>query len=161
MRAFSPPHCSRLPSGALRPDGTAVFVPAMRFALAIAALLIAAPALAGDPTGYWARESAAGRAPPKEWWQSLKSAANGLPCCDIADGEKVLDVDWDTMRDAKGAVHYRVRLLGKWWDVPDEAIVTDPNLYGPAVVWPVYADDGEGHHVNVNYIRCFLPGAGA
>jgi hypothetical protein len=43
----------------------------------------------------------------------------------------VQDVDWDT-QDA----HYRVRIYGQWFVVPDDAVVTEPNRFGPAVVWP-------------------------
>ena len=42
----------------------------------------------------------------------------------------------------------------KWINVPNSAVVTEPNRYGPAVVWPYM--DSEG---NI-YIRCFLPGSG-
>lgn len=42
------------------------------FFLALLALALSF-AYAGDPTGYWARESAAGRAPPKAWWDALAS----------------------------------------------------------------------------------------
>ena len=62
----------------------------------------------------------------------------------------ISDVDWDT-KDG----HYRVRLHGEWIDVPDIAVVTGPNRYGPAVVWPYMDENGK------TYIRCFLPGAGA
>jgi hypothetical protein len=48
-----------------------------------------------------------------------------------------------------------VRLHGEWIDVPIEAVVTETNRFGPAVVWPYL--DAEG----TTKIRCFLPGAGA
>ena len=50
---------------------------------------------------------------------------------------------------------YRVRLKGEWIVVPDSALITEPNRYGPAVVWPYRDADG------TTQIRCFLPGAGA
>ena len=50
--------------------------------------------------------------------------------------------------------HYRVRLYGEWIVVPDNAVVTEPNKFGPAVVWPYMGTDGQ------TQIRCFLPGAG-
>jgi hypothetical protein len=34
-------------------------------------------------------------------------------------------------------------------------VVTEPNRFGPAVVWPYQDVDG------TTQIRCFLPGAGA
>ena len=49
------------------------------------------------------------------------------------------NVDWDTQDG-----HYRVRLYGEWIVVPDNAVATEPNKFGPAVLigwlavyWPV------------------------
>jgi hypothetical protein len=50
--------------------------------------------------------------------------------------------------------HYRVRIYGQWLVVPDDAVVTEPNRFGPAVVWP-YNDRYDN-----TQIRCFMPGAG-
>jgi hypothetical protein len=86
--------------------------------------------------------------PLKPWFDALKSG-NGL-CCSFADGLTVEDVDWD-VHDG----HYRVRLDGKWVAVPDNAVITEPNRYGRAVVWPY--QDASG----VTQIRCFMPGSGA
>jgi len=85
--------------------------------------------------------------PLKEWFDSLASR-NGL-CCAFADGVSVQDVDWDTQKG-----HYRVRIYGEWLVVPDDAVVTEPNRFGPAVVWPY--NDRYGN----TRIRCFIPGAG-
>jgi hypothetical protein len=65
--------------------------------------------------------------PLKEWFDRLASG-NGL-CCAFADGVSVQDVDWDSQEG-----HYRVRLYGQWFVVPDAAVVTEPNRFGPAVV---------------------------
>lgn len=86
--------------------------------------------------------------PLKTWFNQLKSS-KGL-CCDFADGIIVRDVDWDT-KDGS----YRVYLNGQWIVVPDAAVVTEPNKFGPAVVWPY--EDTSG----VTQIRCFIPGSGA
>jgi hypothetical protein len=86
--------------------------------------------------------------PLKQWFDQLASG-NGL-CCSFADGFSVQDVDWDT-KDGR----YRVRLQGEWVVVPDEAVVTEPNRFGPTVVWPYLDASG------ATQIRCFLPGAGA
>ena len=86
--------------------------------------------------------------PLKSWFDQLASG-NGL-CCSFADGFRVDNVDWDTQDG-----HYRVRLYGEWIAVPDNAVVTEPNKFGPAVVWPYMGIDGQ------TQIRCFLPGAGA
>ena len=82
------------------------------------------------------------------WFDQLASG-KGL-CCSFADGFSIQDVDWDT-QDGR----YRVRLHGEWIIVPENALVTEPNRFGPAVVWPY--TDAEGS----TQIRCFLPGAGA
>ncbi len=89
-----------------------------------------------------------GNSPLKAWFDRLASG-KGL-CCSFADGVSIQDVDWDTQGG-----RYRVRLKGQWFDVPDTALITEPNRFGPAVVWPY--QDSEG----VTQIRCFLPGAGA
>jgi hypothetical protein len=85
--------------------------------------------------------------PLKEWFDRLASR-NGL-CCAFADGVSVQDVDWDTQEG-----HYRVRIQGQWLVVPDAAVVTEPNRFGPAVVCPY--NDRYGN----TRIRCFMPGAG-
>jgi hypothetical protein len=53
--------------------------------------------------------------------------------------------------------HYRVRIKDKWWDVPAEAVITEPNKFGRTMVWPIYywmRDSLERVE-----IRCFMPGA--
>jgi hypothetical protein len=85
--------------------------------------------------------------PLKPWFDRLASG-KGL-CCSFADGFSVQDVDWDTQDG-----HYRVRIYGQWFVVPDAAVVTEPNRFGPAVVWPY--NDRYGN----TQIRCFMPGAG-
>jgi|SRR5579884_970668 len=88
--------------------------------------------------------------PLKSWFDTLASG-NGL-CCSFADGVTIEDVDWDT-GGSNG--RYRVRLSGQWIEVPDAAVVTAPNKFGRAVVWPYQDSSG------ATRIRCFLPGAGA
>lgn len=110
---------------------------------AIAVLLFctcAASAMARDDGRF-------AQSPFKQWFNGLHSS-KGL-CCSFADGVTVEDPDWDT----EGG-HYRVRIDGKWIDVPDAALVTEPNKFGAAVVWPYQDMNGE------TQIRCFLPGAG-
>src|SRR5690348_18310398 len=85
--------------------------------------------------------------PLKPWFDRLASG-KGL-CCSFADGATVQDVDWDTQEG-----RYRVRIYGQWIVVPDAAVVTEPNRFGPAVVWPY--NDRYGN----TQIRCFMPGAG-
>ncbi|HML08454.1 MAG TPA: hypothetical protein VK430_10065 [Xanthobacteraceae bacterium] len=105
-------------------------------------VFVANSACARDLDGRYANS------PLKPWFDQLASG-KGL-CCSFADGVKVEDVDWDT-QDGR----YRVRLNGEWIVVPDVALVTEPNRFGPAVVWPYQDSNG------ATQIRCFMPGAGA
>lgn len=105
--------------------------------------------LASFPSHVSARDDGRyANSPLKAWFDRLASG-KGL-CCSFADGVSVENVDWDTENG-----RYRVRIQGQWLIVPDTAVVTEPNRFGPAVVWP-YQDAG-----GVTQIRCFLPGAGA
>jgi hypothetical protein len=83
--------------------------------------------------------------PLREWFDHLASG-NGL-CCSMADGEIVADPDWES-KDG----HYRVRLENQWFDVPDSSVITEPNLAGRTMVWPLRI----GAAIS---IRCFMPGS--
>ena len=83
--------------------------------------------------------------PLKPWFDHLASG-KGL-CCSMADGESVADPDWES-KDG----HYRVRLENNWVDVPDDAVITEPNRAGRTMVWPLRFD-------NQISIRCFMPGS--
>lgn len=80
------------------------------------------------------------------WYQTLNSG-KGL-CCGgpKVDATVLTDVDWET----KGG-HYRVRIEGEWHDVPDDAVLSGPNLDGRTLVWPIKGWGGLS-------IRCFMPG---
>ena len=82
------------------------------------------------------------------WFMGLHSK-KGSPCCDGKDAIHISDVDWES-RDG----HYRVRLNGRWVDVPDDAVVDGPNRAEQTLVWPFYIN---GEQIGV---RCFMPGAG-
>jgi len=86
----------------------------------------------------------------KSWFDTLKSGKG--PCCADADGSVLQDNDWDS-KDGR----YRVFIDGQWVDVPDEAVLKVPNMYGPTMVWgyPVY--NGESGKMRYE-IRCFMPG---
>ena len=98
-------------------------------------LLLCTPALAHDP----------GRPDLNNWFDHLTSG-KGL-CCSFADGFAVADPDWES-RDG----HYRVRLGNDWIDVPDDAVITEPNRAGRTMVWPSRFGDQIS-------IRCFMPGS--
>ena len=81
--------------------------------------------------------------PLTDWFKSLTNQT-GVPCCDIADGHRVEDVDWRVETDGS----YSVRLSGQWQAVPAKAVIKD-NKAGYAIVW-VYG----------GLIECFCPGPG-
>jgi hypothetical protein len=87
--------------------------------------------------------------PLKPWFDSLKSGKG--PCCSDADGYAVSDPDWET-KNVSASVHYRVRIEGEWIDVPDDAVITEPNRVGRTMVWPIKGWGGMT-------IRCFMPGS--
>lgn len=84
--------------------------------------------------------------PLKDWVKGLKDKL-GNGCCDMADGFPA-EVEWDTERE-----HYRVRIEGVWYVVPPDAVLTEPNKLGFAMVW-YWRKNG------VPQIRCFIAGAG-
>jgi len=90
------------------------------------------------------------QSPLKSWFDNLKSGKG--PCCSDADGTALSDIDWET-KDG----HYRVRIEDQWWDVPDEAVITEPNRVGRTMVWPIYRR-GINEPVRIE-IRCFMPGS--
>lgn len=86
----------------------------------------------------------------KSWFDSLQSGKG--PCCSDADGNVLQDADWESR-----AGHYRVKIEGDWYDVPDDAVLTQPNLYKKTVVWPIYYRTmGKLDRIE---IRCFIPGS--
>lgn len=96
----------------------------------------------------------------KPWFDSLRSN-KGL-CCSFADGVKIEDPDYGTEAVASGdgtEIRYWVRLDGQKISVPPDALITEPNKFGPAVVWPYAESNGDG--TQTVKIRCFMPGAGA
>jgi hypothetical protein len=86
----------------------------------------------------------------KAWVKGLTDK-HGEGCCDTADGYPA-EVEWDN-----DTGKYRVRLDGQWYDVPDDAVIEQPNRLGYAVVWWYQTHNG---HQLVPKIKCFLPGAG-
>jgi len=115
----------------------------MRRLVLILMLISAASAAARDDGRY-------AQSPLKPWFDSLRSGKG--PCCSDADGTALSDVDWE-VKDG----HYRVRIENQWWDVPDEAVITEPNRAGRTMVWPMYVR-GMGALIRID-IRCFLPGS--
>jgi len=93
----------------------------------------------------------------KAWFDGLRSGKG--PCCSDADGTAVADADWESSDG-----HYRVRVPRTpasgdgqpqeaiWVDVPDDAVIKEPNRVGRTMVWPMYGSLGIT-------IRCFMPGS--
>jgi hypothetical protein len=102
--------------------------------------LLTAPAQAHDPS----------RPELNKWFDSLRSDKG--PCCSFTEGAAILADDWES----RGG-HYRVRLDGRdggepvWIDVPDDAVVKQPNWSGRAWVWTYWLNGAIA-------IRCFMPG---
>jgi hypothetical protein len=101
-------------------------------------------AVARDLDGRYANS------PLHSWFESLRSGKG--PCCSDADGTALSDVDWE----AKDG-HYRVRIEGQWWDVPEDAVIKEPNRAGRTMVWPIYYR-AIGAPLKLE-IRCFMPGS--
>ena len=106
--------------------------PHMRFALFVS-LLLSTAALARDDGRY-------ANSPLKQWFDSLKSA-KGF-CCSEADGR---ETEYD-IRQSK----YWVPINGVWTEVPEDAVIKEPNKVGRPMLW---LDP-------LQNIRCFLPGPG-
>lgn len=91
----------------------------------------------------------------KPWFDGLRSGKG--PCCSDADGYALADVDWQS-----AGLRYRVRIprsndpadknVMVWVDVPEDAVLTEPNRAGRTMVWPIWGDQGPS-------IRCFMPGS--
>jgi hypothetical protein len=122
---------------------TAGFIKLLGFVTLLCAPFIGALG-ARDLDGHYAAQN-----PELHRWFDSLANQHGHLCCSVADGRTVEDPDVD---DSSG--HWRVRVDGEWLDVPDDAVITVPNKYGPAVVWPFKDLTGK------TIIRCFLPGAG-
>lgn len=115
-----------------------------------------------------------------QWLMGLHSKHRG-GCCDKKEAETMADPDWRNFSDVKAGTCKRsdvnVGLAGEgtpgqgwlepvycvrlespydhtweWWEVPDSAVVDEPNKAGPALVWVFWSAN------HLPYIRCFLPG---
>jgi hypothetical protein len=102
-----------------------------------------------------------GRPDLTPWFKGLQSKKG--PCCDDREVMHLRLDNWET-RDG----HYYVQIPRSgvefdrarrgatnvesvWVIVPDDAVITEPNLEGSTMVWPNYA-------TMIPSIRCFMPG---
>ena len=140
---LAPHQCSvAYPRKSLSVRAAARWRTGLRIACAVMLVVVASPhSNARDVDGRYAAQN------PElhQWFEGLRSGKG--PCCSDADGSAVSDVDWETR-----AGHYRVRLDGEWLDVPDEAVITEPNRIGRTMVWPIRGYLGLT-------VRCFMPGS--
>jgi hypothetical protein len=113
-------------------------------------VLLAARVLALHPAAARDLDGRFANSPLHSWFESLRSGKG--PCCSDADGRALSDVDWE----AKDG-HYRVYIDGAWWEVPDDAVIKEPNRAGRTMVWPVYYSP-QGGPLRIE-IRCFMPGS--
>jgi hypothetical protein len=104
-----------------------------------------------------------------EWYRNLHSYLG--PCCDGEEAKHIATDQWSEWREELHCAHaevdtskddahgpYCVFLQGKWWNVPDDVVLKQPNLDGAALVWPYFRyNDPNGELIS---IRCFIPGAG-
>ena len=116
-----------------------------RLKLSLRCALLVAPLRAVDRKRHGARRWPLRQLAPETLVRQL--AQPSWACCSDADGFAVSDPNWES-HDG----HYRVRLDGEWVDVPDEAVITEPNRAGHTMVWPVKTAFGIS-------IRCFMPGS--
>lgn len=94
----------------------------------------------------------------KKWFNEQKIPGTERLCCSEADGVYAEE-------DIRGT-HYWARFVAKqynegappveissgWMQVPDEAVIHDPNRHGAPVVWWGWQ--------NGLFIRCYAPGGG-
>ena len=113
----------------------------LRIATAVLLLACATSFVYARDHGQYANSSPEIRA----WFEGLRSAKG--PCCSDADGTAIADADWES-----SSGHYRVRIDGEWIDVPEEAVIKEPNRIGRTMVWPIRG------YLGVT-IRCFMPGS--
>lgn len=76
-----------------------------------------------------------------KWFASLRNK-NKYLCCDQREAK-------ETEYDMRGN-HYWVPVNGTWTEVPDAAVLKEPNKFGRPLLWLT------AHGV----IRCFMPGPG-
>lgn len=147
-----PRACSRPETTSFRFHGHLRWNSAMTGTLAVLLLVVAATFGHARDRGQFANSSPE----LKAWFDGLRSGKG--PCCSDADGTALSDADWEI-----SGGHYRVRVPRHdyeaddqretvWVDVPDEAVISEPNQVGRTLVWPIYG------YLGVS-IRCFMPGS--
>jgi hypothetical protein len=109
-------------------------------------IFLAVLVLASIPKSHARDNGQYANSPLREWFRNLTDQ-RGFGCCAMSDGSAVEDPDWESSNG-----HYRVRVDGVWFDVPDEAVITEPNRAKRTMVWMIQIYNGPLE------VRCFLPG---
>ena len=151
----------------------------MRITLFLAIAIIAMPAAARNLDGRY------DNSPHKEWFQSLHDNTHDkTSCCADVDGAIVRDAEWSASPEGLQCKytpalsfqqedvssyegHYCVRYKNEGWLVPDSATIDQPNLFGPAIIWPICQsqehvsgpDACKDESSRLFFIRCFIAGA--
>ncbi len=112
-----------------------VTIGAVAFALTVIVLAFIHPALPHDHK----------KPHLNDWMKSLYSKGNTW-CCDGNDNDAI--DSWE-MKEGR----YRVKFQGRWFDVPDGALVSGPNMGGDALLWMNTKGWGPPS------VRCFMPGS--
>lgn len=105
----------------------------MRTIVLALVLVFTVPALARDDGRY-------ANSPLKALFESLRSQKGY--CCAEADGR---ETEYEMPENS-----YWVPINGVWTEVPQEALITEPNRVGRPMLWLDQLDR----------IRCFIPGSG-
>jgi hypothetical protein len=102
--------------------------------------------------------------PSHKWWECHKVPISPGSCCSEADGHVLSDKDWGITNQL--AHPYKVRIEGKWWDVPREHVIADNDGCGPdpnddtasqAKAW-YYVSRGSDGNIKSVAFYCFLAG---
>jgi hypothetical protein len=126
-------------------------------ALLILSLIILVMALSIHPIRARDLDGRYAGSPLKQWFDGLRSGKG--PCCSDADGFAISDADW---KSNGGRYSVRIPKVGYviegakqemiWMEVPEDAVITEPNREGRTMVWPIVGYQGIT-------IRCFMPGS--
>lgn len=119
-----------------------------RIVLAAALTIVLSPSLAHD----------AEHPELNDWFMGLRNKKD-FPCCDGSEAMHLKNVDWESQNKENSHIRVRIPLTTEanselgWVDVPDDAVITEPNKDGATLVWPIYG------YMNTS-VRCFMFGAG-
>lgn len=122
-------------------------------ALAVAVILAAVTSRPAHPR-YAGAEPVQYSPEILDWIKGLQSSQQRSACCDLADGDFTQQ---DLRPGADGRTHFFATVEGEWVEIPDGALVREPNRIGRPIVW--YSRWMGLNGKPVTFVRCFLPGA--